>query len=531
MPSYRKVHKSTVFGARHSPHDRTFPTIAARNAYTYLPEDIDKFYRVDVPRSIWWLAALVDGVPTFEQMNGGGSVDAGSIISGTIDPARLPASVMERMYTYTGAQTAPESMGLTTTNVQNGDWVKINNIANAANGSTWIVINDTLLHLAGGYEPISAGAAASVPWTGVTSKPQPVLDLLGVNTGDETLTTLVSTLDGAATKNTLANSDSFFYRDGIAGIFKKISVSNFITALRTILDTVYAPYGSGGGSFSGNIDQHTFRTFTASHTLVKADGNTSVNNWPIIEMNVVSANTLTVPADTGDNLVDFSVGTEICIQQIGVGVTTIAPEGSTVTITGASGLIFAARYQFVYLIKTAANTWTATGSLSNVPPTNIGKQSLFIASPSMGDGVVTATFNTTTNTYQFDGTTAQDIYCNLALPKSWDAGTITFKAIFTQIDAGTGTIRFTLQGATMSSGDTLVTNNSTGTAQGSATAVGATGTVFYSAESAAITMAGTPTKEDLIHFVVKRDVADTYTGIASLIGIIVYYNTDAANDA
>lgn len=94
---------------------------------------------------------------------------------------------------------------------------------------------------------------------------------------------------------------------------------------------------------------------TASYTLVLSDAD------KIVEMNVASANNLTVPLDSS---VDFSIGTQINILQTNSGQTTIVPT-SGVTVNATPGLKIRAQWSSVTLIKRAANTWVAVGDLSS----------------------------------------------------------------------------------------------------------------------------------------------------------------------
>jgi len=55
-----------------------------------------------------------------------------------------------------------------------------------------------------------------------------------------------------------------------------------------------------------------------------------------------------------------------------------------------------------------------------------------------------------------------------------------------------------------------------------------------SSESSAITIAGTPADDDICFFQLYRDAADgsdDFTGDARVLGIKLFYTTDAANDA
>lgn len=93
---------------------------------------------------------------------------------------------------------------------------------------------------------------------------------------------------------------------------------------------------------------------TASYTLVLA------NREQMVEMNVSSANTLTVPTNAS---VAFPIGTRVHVVQTGSGQTTITP-ASGVTINGTPGLKTRAQWSAVTLVKRASDTWIAFGDLT-----------------------------------------------------------------------------------------------------------------------------------------------------------------------
>ena len=100
--------------------------------------------------------------------------DASWITTGTIDVARLPQAALERLYI---ADDDTARLALTTEQVQNGDVVKVTDT-----GLMYYVKDDS--QLGGGtpenaFEPFTAGAASSVPWSGVTGKPT-TLDGYGI---------------------------------------------------------------------------------------------------------------------------------------------------------------------------------------------------------------------------------------------------------------------------------------------------------------------------------------------------------------
>lgn len=91
------------------------------------------------------------------------SLDA-SKLTGTIDIERLPAGALERLVIVANDA---ERFSLTTANVQKGDTVKV-----VETGLMYFVVDDAKLAEEAGYESYTAGTATSVPWSGVTGKPE-----------------------------------------------------------------------------------------------------------------------------------------------------------------------------------------------------------------------------------------------------------------------------------------------------------------------------------------------------------------------
>ncbi len=90
-------------------------------------------------------------------------LDASKIASGTIDIARLPAGALP-ILKVVGNET--ERFALTSSDVQVGDTVQ-----QTDTGLMYYVKDVSKLNSADGYAVYTAGAATSVPWSGVTSKP------------------------------------------------------------------------------------------------------------------------------------------------------------------------------------------------------------------------------------------------------------------------------------------------------------------------------------------------------------------------
>lgn len=105
----------------------------------------------------------------------------------------------------------------------------------------------------------------------------------------------------------------------------------------------------------GTLKDIVQNTQTASYTLVLGD------SGKVVEMNVGSANNLTVPPNSS---VAFPVGTLISVDQIGAGQTTIVA-GSGVTIRSSGGMLkVKGQYSSVSLRKRATDEWVLVGDLA-----------------------------------------------------------------------------------------------------------------------------------------------------------------------
>ncbi len=120
----------------------------------------------------------------------------------------------------------------------------------------------------------------------------------------------------------------------------------------------------------------------------------------------------------------------------------------------------------------------------------------------------------------------------VAFPKSWNASTVTFQAFFTATSTDTGTSAYVLQGVALADNGDL--NTAFGTAVGP-TAKAMSGTsndLAVTAESGAVTIAGSPGDDEYVFFQVSRDVsADDLNADSRLLGIKLFFTTDLANDA
>jgi len=135
----------------------------------------------------------------------------------------------------------------------------------------------------------------------------------------------------------------------------------------------------------------------------------------------------------------------------------------------------------------------------------------------------------------FDFAAAADdhVQFSVAFPKSWNEGTITYQTFWTPSTTNTGDCIWGLQGVSVGDGDTI--DIAFGTAVNITDAgIGTVEDQQVTAESSAVTIAGSPAVDQQTYFQLFRDAnvgGDTFTGVARLLGIKIFFTTDAANDA
>ena len=133
----------------------------------------------------------------------------------------------------------------------------------------------------------------------------------------------------------------------------------------------------------------------------------------------------------------------------------------------------------------------------------------------------------------FDASAAEFGQFTIAMPSSWNEGTITYQVYWTTTAADTDGVAWGLQGVCISDNDTM------DVAYGTAVivtddALGAAEDLMVTAASGATTLAGSPAAGDLAAFQIYRAVADgndDMTEDARLIGIKIIYTTDASTDS
>lgn len=190
------------------------------------------------------------------------------------------------------------------------------------------------------------------------------------------------------------------------------------------------------------------------------------------------------------------------------------------------------------LSVTTAATVTILALAEDLPP---GRQTVFVPAsamfPRVTNGAAAGSLETATNrvnvsTLDFDPTTQEFAQFQIAMPKSWDEGTVTFDVQWYH-PATTVNFGVVWSLAAMALSD----NNALDTAFGTAVQVtdtgGATNTLYISPTSGAVTAGNTPAENDYVVFQVARvpgDGSDTMAVDARLLGVRLFYNVNAGND-
>ena len=201
--------------------------------------------------------------------------------------------------------------------------------------------------------------------------------LTGVNntstTGDRRFFWLqnnFSPTSGTATYRTLELTTIINQTGGANGITRGLNINPTLTAAfdwRSIQwdnNTGWGLYGQGtadnflgGGLLINGVFRETITTNrqTASYTLALAD------RGKLVEMNVATANNLTVPLDSA---VAFPIGSKIDISQYGAGQTTVVATGGVTIRSAAGALKLAVQYSGASLVKIATNEWYLFGDIT-----------------------------------------------------------------------------------------------------------------------------------------------------------------------
>jgi hypothetical protein len=252
-----------------------------------------------------------------------------------------------------------------------------------------------------------------------------------------------------------------------------------------------------GGTFTlPNTGLHLLDT-NASHDLIIAPGS-----------NLTADHTLTLTTGDADRTLDISAGS-----------VTVSAYGATLVDDADAA--------------TALTTLTARGQ---------GKETIWIPASAMWarttNGPAAASRELTTGGdimikgWAFDTTTEEGVQFYIAFPKSWNKGTITFQAFWTNVNGlTTETVSWGLSAGAFTNDDPIDSTDLGTEVRVSDTWLAAND-MHVTAESGAVTVGNTPIDDDLVIGQIVRSVAnDNMTGDAELLGVKIFFTTNVATDA
>ena len=302
--------------------------------------------------------------------------------------------------------------------------------------------------------------------------------------------------------------------------------------------------------FVDNVRQEPSVAYTVSGTNLNFTGTppSGSNNIYVVHRPTINADNGLLPQESRDDTVtNITVETDLSGRgqvagQLLMPVLLDGTDGSStdagdnLTLDGTDGINANAGSHLLY----------ETGMLDiNVNGTRtVGRETIWIPSslmyPSSTNGcaalaqVETTALRPDIKVLDFDPSSDEFAQFTFAFPKSWNKEAIQFQPYWTVTGTNTGSVKWELAAVSLGSDELINTvfGNKTGT-----TALAHSGTsndLMVSAESGDVFIGGlTGTAEDgdLVYFQINRDTdSDNQSGDARLLGVKLYFTTNAAND-
>jgi len=359
---------------------------------------------------------------------------------------------------------------------------------------------------------------------------------------------------GGAGTTTLSVSDG---STGATLSHRMIEFTGSITGNRIVtipldVQTFYYLRNSTSGAYtvqfkyvSGSGDSFTFATTNKGDAVVFATANDGTNpdidTLPAGDVTTAGTQTLTNKTltspkigtsilDTNGNELALLTATGSAVNEFTLA-NAASGAGPTLSSTGETNVDININPKGSGVLKSGTAAVKVAGTETMWIPAN----ALYLPTTNPADqaSVETTALRPELKVLDFDASTAQYAQFAIAMPKSWNLGTVTYQVFWSPSTTNTGNCIFGLQGVSCTEGDTA--DVAFGTAQEVTDAgIGTVEDVQMTAVSSAMTIAGSPADDDQTFFQLYRDAADgsdTFTGEARVLGIKLFYTTDAANDA
>ena len=394
----------------------------------------------------------------------------------------------------------------------------IEKMATGENAGTWGTKTNTNLEIieqfAGGYTSQAVSDSGDTDLsvtdggTGATLAHR-VIELTGALTGARNVTIPIDVQQMYAIKNSTTGTQAVTFKY-VSGTGTSVTWAGGDTTTKFI-------YGTGSGSNPNLVDMGFGDvTLTGTQTLTNKTLTSPKIGTSILDTN---GNELALLTATSSAVNEFTIANAA------------TGDGPTLSATGETNVDININPKGSGVLKSG----TAAVKVAGLETIWIPAQAMYATTTNGADPqqIETTATRPDIKVLDFDAGTAEYAQFAVAMPKSWNLGTVTFQAWWTPSNTNTGNCIFGLQGVSCSDSDTA--DVVFGTAQEVTDAgIGTVEDVQVTGTSSAMTIAGSPADNDMTFFQVYRDAADgsdTFTGDARLIGIKMYYTTDAANDA
>ena len=332
---------------------------------------------------------------------------------------------------------------------------------------------------------------------------------------------------------------------------------NQIVTIPIDVQTFYFLRNSTSGSYtvqfkyaSGSGDSFTFAASDKGDALVFATANDGTNpdidTLPAGDVTLTGTQTLTNKTltspkigtsilDTNGNEVALITATSSAVNEVTF---VNAATGNNPSLSASGGDTNVG----IALKTKGSGVIQAEDSGGNVAAVKIaGKETIWVPAAAMyaattngadAEQVETTATRPDMKVFDFDASTKQYTQFTIAMPKSWNEGTVTYQVYWAPSTTNTGNAIFGLQGVACADGDTI--DVAYGTAVNVTDAgIGTVEDQQITSESSAITIAGSPAAGEQSYFQLFRDAADgsdTFTGECRVLGVKLFFTTDAAND-
>ena len=434
-----------------------------------------------------WGTKTNTNLQILEQISGGFTQQAVSDSGDTtlsVSDGSTGATLAHRMIEFTGSLTSGRNVTIPI-DVQTFYFLK-----NSTSGSQ----NVTFKYVSGSGDTVAvAPATTKIVFASANDGVNP--DIIDIGMGDVTLTGTQTLTNKTLTSPKIGTS----ILDTNGNELIKVTATGSATNELTIANAANgsAPTISATGSSDSNVN---------INIAPKGTGETVIGTG--------AANATLTSSGAHDLILDTNSGTNsgtITITDGADGNINIAPNGNGVVQAGGVA------------VKIAGKETIWVPAVAMYPNTTNGCAALAQVELSNGPEI---------KTLDFDKDSDENAQFAIAFPKSWNEGTITFQAFFTADSTNTGTVSWALAGVSCADNDTINVAFGTAVAPTAKAHSGTANDLDVTAESGAVTIAGSPSTDEEVYFQITRDVSeDDLDADAKLLGIKIFFTTDAANDA